>query len=153
MLRFSKLRNKQYLSLVCNFKFFFIFYSWVVNTQCGSKLHNYCCVFSQIGRFFLFNYGLCSYGKLFLEKFKKRLRNGQRSTLKNQETVSVWKLVIFKKLQRSPLITVSYNWILRVEQIGSNLIKLDQIDQTWSNWFQLDQIGANWIKLDPIGIK
>ena len=28
--------------------------------------------------------------------------------------VSVWKLVIFKKLQRSPLITVSYNRILRV---------------------------------------
>ena len=115
MLRFSKLRNEQYLSLVCDFKFFSIFYSWVVNTQCLTKYHYYCCVFRQIGRFFLFNYGLCSYyGKLFLKKFKKRLRNGQCSTLKNEETVSVWKLDIFKKLQCSPLITVSYNWILRV---------------------------------------
>ena len=114
MLRFSKLRNKQYLSFVCNFNFFFIFYSWVVNTQCWTEFHYYCCDFSQIGRFFLFNYGLCSYGKLFWEKFKKRLINGQRSTLKNKETVSVWKLVIFKKLQCSPLITVSNNRILRV---------------------------------------
>ena len=31
------------------------------------------------------------------------------------QRVSVWKLVIFKKLQHSPLITVSYNRILRVK--------------------------------------
>ena len=57
--------------------------SGVVNSQCWTKFYYYCCVFIQIGRFFLLNYGLCSYGKLFLEKFKKQLRNGQRSTLKN----------------------------------------------------------------------
>ena len=33
VLRFLKLRNKQYLSFVCNFIFLFIFYSWVVNSQ------------------------------------------------------------------------------------------------------------------------
>ena len=57
-----------------------------------------------------------------MENVLKRLRNGQRSTLKNQETVSVWKLVIFKKVQRSPLIFVSYNWILRVPQLHIKLL-------------------------------
>ena len=51
---------------------------------------NYCCVFIQTARCFLFNYVLCSYGKVFLEKFKKRpmlnleeLRNGQRLEIGN----------------------------------------------------------------------
>ena len=59
-----------------------IFYSLAFNTQCWTKFCYYCYVFSQIGKFQMFNYGFCGYGRLFLEKFKKRLRNGQRSSLK-----------------------------------------------------------------------
>ena len=35
-----------------------------------------------LGTFQMFNYGFCGYGRLFLEKFKKQLRNGQLSSLK-----------------------------------------------------------------------
>ena len=76
--------NIFYLSFTCKLlQIFLYFYSWVFNTQCWTKFHYHCCVFSQIGKFVLFNYGLCSDGRLILEKFKKRLRNGQRSNLKN----------------------------------------------------------------------
>ena len=47
-------------------------------------------VFSQMGKLVLFNYGLCTYGGPFLEKFKKRptlkleeLRNGQHLEICN----------------------------------------------------------------------
>ena len=52
--------------------------------------------------------------KLQRQPFLSRFLNFSRKKKKNYETVNVWKLVIFKKLQRSSLITVSYNRILCV---------------------------------------
>ena len=43
-----------------------------------------------------------------------------------------------------------YN-LIRLNQNGSNLIKLDQLDQIGSNLIKLDQTWSNWIKLDLNG--
>ena len=79
-------------------------------TQCWTKFHQYCYVFSKIGEFVLLNYALCSYGQSFLEKIKKRptlkleeLRNGQCLEIGN-----------FKETPMLIMITVSYNRLLRV---------------------------------------
>ena len=114
MLRFSKLKTSNifHLYIISNFSFFFIIEWSTLSVKLNfttiavflSKLADFPC---SINAYVV----MASY---FWKKFKKRLRNGQCLTLKNQETVSVWKLEIFKKLQHSPLITVSCNRILRV---------------------------------------
>ena len=51
---------------------------------------------------------------------------------------------------------------MKLGQVGSNWMKLDQSGLHWSNWFKLfqigssqiklDHVGSNWMKLDQIGL-
>ena len=65
-----------HLYLISNFSLFLFLsveLNFVIIAVCLAKLANF------KGSIMAF----CSYGQLFLEKFKKQLRNGQRSSLKN----------------------------------------------------------------------
>ena len=79
LLRFSKLRNEKYLSLVCNFKIFFIF---ILECSTLSVELNFIIIAVFLAKLANLSCSIMAY-VVMAGYFWKNLRNGQHSNLKN----------------------------------------------------------------------